>query len=59
MCIRDSHIWDKKEIYTYLEASDRLLRPLNYPKGTTPGKGYTVVEKMCIRDRWRTCNTQL
>ena len=39
-----NHIWDKKEIYTYLEGSDRILRPLNYPKGVTPGKGYTVVE---------------
>ena len=39
-----NHIWDKKEIYTYLDASERLLRPLNYPKGTTPGKGYTIVE---------------
>lgn len=39
-----NHIWDKKEIYTYLEGSDRILRPINYPKGTTPGKGYTIVE---------------
>lgn len=38
-----NHIWDKKDIYTYLEASDRLLRPLNYPKGVV-GKGYTVIK---------------
>lgn len=38
-----NHIWDKKEIYTYLEGTDRLLRPLNYPKGV-PGKGYTIVK---------------
>ncbi|WP_300360696.1 TIGR00282 family metallophosphoesterase [Fusobacterium sp.] len=38
-----NHIWDKKEIYTYLENSERLLRPINYPKGV-PGKGYTIVE---------------
>lgn len=39
-----NHIWDKKEIYTYLDGNNRLLRPLNYPKGTTPGSGYVVVE---------------
>ncbi|MGO2119077.1 MAG: TIGR00282 family metallophosphoesterase [Fusobacterium sp.] len=38
-----NHIWDKKEIYTYLEGTNRLLRPLNYPKGV-PGKGYTIVK---------------
>ncbi len=38
-----NHIWDKKEIYTYLDGSDRLLRPVNYPKGV-PGKGYTIVK---------------
>ena len=38
-----NHIWDKKEIYTYLDNSERLLRPINYPKGV-PGKGYTIVK---------------
>ena len=35
-----NHIWDKKEIYAYLnEHSDgRLLRPANYPQGV-PGHG--------------------
>ena len=28
-----NHIWDKREIYPYLESHDRVLRPLNY--GTT------------------------
>ena len=36
-----NHIWDKKEIYETLEASDRLLRPANYPPGN-PGRGATV-----------------
>lgn len=38
-----NHIWDKKEIYDYLDAEDRLLRPLNYPKGV-PGNGYKIIE---------------
>jgi metallophosphoesterase (TIGR00282 family) len=36
-----NHIWDKKEIYDELNASDRLLRPANYPPGN-PGRGATV-----------------
>jgi 2',3'-cyclic-nucleotide 2'-phosphodiesterase len=36
-----NHIWDKKEIFEALNASDRLLRPANYPPGN-PGRGATV-----------------
>lgn len=38
-----NHIWKHKEIVPYLEESERLLRPANYPPGT-PGRGWTVVE---------------
>lgn len=38
-----NHIWDKKEIYEYLDECDRIVRPLNYPEDV-PGKGYVVVE---------------
>ena len=27
-----NHIWDKKDIYNYIETSPALIRPLNYPK---------------------------
>jgi len=38
-----NHIWDKKEIYPYLDAHpDRIIRPANYPPGA-PGKGSTLV----------------
>jgi len=33
-----NHIWDKKEIYDYLDRQPRLLRPSNYPPGL-PGRG--------------------
>jgi metallophosphoesterase (TIGR00282 family) len=33
-----NHVWDKREIYEYLEREPRLLRPANYPPGN-PGKG--------------------
>jgi len=32
-----NHIWDKREVYDYLNRQPRLLRPANYPEG--PGKG--------------------
>lgn len=36
-----NHIWDKKEIYQYLDDTDRIVRPANYPE-SVPGKGYTI-----------------
>jgi metallophosphoesterase (TIGR00282 family) len=38
-----NHIWKHKEILPFLEDTDRLLRPANYP-AETPGRGYAVVE---------------
>lgn len=34
-----NHSWDNKEVFTLIEETPRLLRPLNYPPGT-PGLGY-------------------
>ena len=36
-----NHIWKKREILPYLEQTNRLLRPANYPPGV-PGKGWTI-----------------
>ncbi|MBI1747411.1 MAG: TIGR00282 family metallophosphoesterase [Acidobacteria bacterium] len=33
-----NHIWDKREIFDYLNTQPRLLRPANYPPGN-PGTG--------------------
>ena len=33
-----NHWADQKEILTYIDSEDRILRPANYPKGT-PGRG--------------------
>ena len=38
-----NHIWKHKEILPYLDDTDRLLRPANYPPDT-PGRGYAVIE---------------
>ena len=29
-----NHIWDKKDIFTYIDEADKLIRPINYPEGT-------------------------
>jgi metallophosphoesterase (TIGR00282 family) len=34
-----NHIYDKRDFKTYLESSDRVIRPANYPPGV-PGRGY-------------------
>ncbi|MBE9505021.1 MAG: TIGR00282 family metallophosphoesterase [Proteobacteria bacterium] len=38
-----NHIWDKKEIYPYLDCGAPLIRPGNYPAGN-PGKGSYLLE---------------
>jgi metallophosphoesterase (TIGR00282 family) len=38
-----NHIWDKRDIYAYLDRQKLLLRPANYPEGA-PGNGYVVVD---------------
>lgn len=36
-----NHVWDKKEIFTFIDEEPRILRPANYPPGT-PGRGAGV-----------------
>ncbi len=38
-----NHIWDKKDIYDYINEADCLIRPINYPEGTQ-GKGSQIFE---------------
>jgi hypothetical protein len=37
------HIWDQKEIVSFMETEPRLLRPINYPPGA-PGAGSIVLD---------------
>jgi metallophosphoesterase (TIGR00282 family) len=37
------HIWDQKEIFSFIDTEPRLLRPINYPPGA-PGLGSIVLE---------------
>jgi metallophosphoesterase (TIGR00282 family) len=38
-----NHVYRHKEVYEYLDHSDRVVRPANYPHAN-PGRGHTVVE---------------
>jgi metallophosphoesterase (TIGR00282 family) len=37
-----NHVWDKRDLYDYLNRQPRLLRPANYPDG--PGHGLVTVK---------------
>jgi len=36
-----NHVWRQKEVFGFLTADDRIVRPANYPVGA-PGRGLTV-----------------
>lgn len=38
-----NHVWDQREILSYIRRDEKLLRPANFPKGT-PGNGYGLFE---------------
>lgn len=39
-----NHVWDKKEIFQYIDEENRIIRPANYPS-PCPGRGYTILNK--------------
>lgn len=43
-----NHIWDKKEIFNYIDDAPALLRPINFSKNV-PGKGSEIFEKDGIK----------
>jgi metallophosphoesterase (TIGR00282 family) len=36
-----NHVWDQRELMNYIDSDPKLLRPINYPKGT-PGAGFGI-----------------
>ncbi|MCR4403287.1 MAG: TIGR00282 family metallophosphoesterase [Firmicutes bacterium] len=47
-----NHVWNKREFYQVLAASERVLRPANYPPGA-PGRGAAVFQvaggvRLCV-----------
>ncbi|QWK19422.1 MAG: TIGR00282 family metallophosphoesterase [Hydrogenobacter thermophilus] len=43
-----NHIWDKKEVFEFIDDAEDLLRPANYPDGV-PGRGYGIFEKSGVK----------
>jgi metallophosphoesterase (TIGR00282 family) len=37
-----NHVWGRRDIYEFLDTTENVIRPANYPSGA-PGNGYTVV----------------
>lgn len=37
-----NHVWDKREMMTYIDEEPRIIRPANYPLGA-PGKGVGII----------------
>jgi len=42
-----NHIWDKKDIYSYINESDNLIRPFNYSK-VEYGVGYKIFDNIIV-----------
>lgn len=38
-----NHTWAKKDVFTFIDEEERLIRPANYTEGVL-GKGYVIVE---------------
>ncbi len=38
-----NHSWDQRDIIGYIDSDPKLIRPINYPKGT-PGRGVNVFQ---------------
>jgi 2',3'-cyclic-nucleotide 2'-phosphodiesterase len=43
-----NHIWKKKEIYSFLDDQESLIRPANFPAGA-PGKGWCIWQHNGLR----------
>ncbi|MBQ9673122.1 MAG: TIGR00282 family metallophosphoesterase [Ruminococcus sp.] len=39
-----NHTFRRKEFYSYLDSKEYIIRPANFPDGTTPGKGYCIFD---------------
>ena len=39
-----NHSFRRREVFDYLDENRNIIRPLNFPEGTTPGRGYCTVD---------------
>ncbi len=50
-----NHVWEKRDLWPFLDSEERLLRPINYPP-TAPGHGWVTVMERGIP--WTVINAQ-
>ena len=43
-----NHIWDKKDVFEFIEDEPYLVRPANYPQ-TSPGQGFCIYDYQSIK----------
>jgi len=40
-----NHVWDNRDVFSFIDSEPRMLRPANYlPDAEVPGKGSTIIE---------------
>lgn len=39
-----NHTWDNRDIFEFIHDAKKMIRPANFPEGTTPGTGMTFVK---------------
>lgn len=44
-----NHVWDKREIFAYIDQESRLIRPINMPEGTSGNGMVTVTNAAGLR----------
>lgn len=44
-----NHSFRRRESYDFYDSCEQIVRPANYPDGTTPGRGYTVFDMLRYR----------
>ncbi len=51
-----NHIWDRQDIFNFIDREPRMIRPANYPVDTTPGLGSVVIERVKGKSRLAVIN---
>lgn len=39
-----NHTWDNRDIFEFIDTAKKMIRPANFPEGTTPGVGMTYIK---------------
>lgn len=39
-----NHVWDNRDIFEFIQDAKKIVRPANFPEGSTPGQGVVYVQ---------------